>query len=180
MNYEQRTTDKEQQTTDKGQQAKIKVLFVCLGNICRSPMAEAVFKDLVAQAGLSDRFRIASGGTADYHEGEPAHPGTRRILSQHGIGCDSIARQVRRGDLAEVDYVVAMDRYNLSDLQALAPGLAPAGRLHLLLHFADKRDSGSIMDVPDPYYTHNFEETFRLVQAGCTGLLAHIRRERRI
>ncbi len=156
------------------------ILLVCMGNICRSPMAEAVFKDLVAKAGLSHQFHIASGGTDDYHVGEPARLGTRRILSQHGIPFDSIARQVRRSDLEGVDYVVAMDRYNFSDLRALAPRLASAGRLHLLLNFADQRESDKVLDVPDPYYTNNFEETFRLVQAGCKGLLAHIRREREI
>lgn len=158
----------------------INVLFVCLGNICRSPMAEAVFKDLVAKAGLSHQFHITSGGTADYHVGEPAHSGTRRILSRHGIPCDSISEQVRRSDLAGVDYIVAMDRYNLSDLQTLAARTSATDHLYLLLNFADKRESNSVLDVPDPYYTQNFEETFRLVEAGCQGLLAHIRRERGI
>lgn len=187
MNKDQRTTDKEQlttdneqSTTDNGQRTQIRVLFVCLGNICRSPMAEAVFKDLVAKAGLSQQFRITSGGTGDYYEGEQAHPGTRHILSQHGIRCDSIAQQVRRSHLEGVDYIVAMDRYNLSELRAMAPRMASAGHLYLLLNFADPHDRGSVLDVPDPYYTRNFAETFRLVEAGCKGLLAHIRRERGI
>lgn len=156
----------------------IRVLFVCMGNICRSPMAEAVFKDLVAREGLSNQFHIDSVGTEAYHVGEPAHRGTRRILAQHGIACDSTARQVRRADLEKADYIVAMDQSNAADLQAMMPRGSLDGRLSLLLSFTeDGRKIGSL-DVPDPYYTGNFEQVYHLVEASAKGLLAHIRRER--
>ncbi len=162
----------------------IKVLFVCMGNICRSPMAEAVFKDLVARAGLKDKFEIDSVGTDSYHVGEPAHPGTRRILAAHHIACDSVSRQVTRADLETADYIVALDRYNLSDLRHMAPQAHRAGRLRLLLSFIGAESGhptgASDGDVPDPYYTGNFEEVYQLVQAGCRGLLAHIRRQEKI
>lgn len=158
----------------------IKVLFVCMGNICRSPMAEAVFKDLVTGEGLADQFEIDSVGTDAYHVGEPAHSGTRRILAAHNIRCDSISRQVTRTDLAQADYIIVMDRSNASGLQRVMPKDGLQGRLNLLLSFANGRRQGNALDVPDPYYTGNFEEVYQLVQNGCQGLLAHIRQERGI
>jgi protein-tyrosine phosphatase len=151
-----------------------------MGNICRSPMAEAVFKDLVARENLSQHFSIDSVGTDAYHIGEPAHRGTRRVLAEQGIQCDSTARQVTRTDLEKADYIIAMDHSNAADLQATMPRGSLNGRLHLLLSFAEGRHTSRVLDVPDPYYTGNFEEVFRLVEAGCKGLLAHIRREQRI
>ena len=152
----------------------INVLFVCLGNICRSPMAEAIFKDLVTKDGLSDQFHIDSVGTGSYHEGEPAHRGTRRVLANHGIRCESISRQITRSDLNLADYIIAMDHHNVSDMQYGMGGMQLNGQVHLLLDFADNT---RIRDVPDPYYSGNFEETFQLVEAGCKGLLTHIRAE---
>ncbi len=152
----------------------INVLFVCMGNICRSPMAEAIFSDMVAKAGLSDQFYIDSVGTDAYHVGDLAHPGTQRVLAKHGIQCHSISRRVTRPDLTEADYIIAMDHYNAADLQRMARGISIDDRLHLLLDFADNT---RLRDVPDPYYSGNFEEVYRLVEAGCRGLLAHIRQE---
>ncbi len=138
-------------------------------------MAEAVFTHLVAQAGLSDRFQIDSAGTGNWHVGEPAHRGTRRVLTEHGIQSHSMARQVTQADLTGADYLIAMDSDNLYDLKSLGARVGLNGHLHRLLEFA----SGvSLKDVPDPYYQGNFEEVYRLVEAGCQGLLAHIRRER--
>ena len=149
----------------------INVLFVCLGNICRSPMAEAIFKDLVVKAGLSEQFHIDSVGTGAYHVGDLAHPGTRRVLADHDIRSESISRQVTRNDLDVADYIIAMDHHNVSDLQYSMKGTQLNGQLHLLLDFAN---STNIRDVPDPYYTGDFEETFQLVEAGCKGLFTHI------
>ena len=153
----------------------INVLFVCTGNICRSPMAEAVLKDLVARAGLEDQFHIDSVGTDCYYLNSPAHPGTQRVLAMHGIECHSISRRVTIADLIEADYVIAVDRDNLFDLRAM--GREVDGRLHLLLSFTE--DTPEI-EIPDPYYGGNFEEIYRLVEAGCRGLLEHIRYEYRI
>jgi protein-tyrosine phosphatase len=155
----------------------INVLFVCLGNICRSPMAEAVFKDLVKKEGLSQHFHIDSVGTSSYHVGDLTHPGTRRILAAHGIQCHSVSRQVTAADLAEADYIIAMDRDNMASVKRMARGESVEGRLFPLLSFAQ---DVKIEDVPDPYYSGNFEEVFRLVEKGCRGLLDDIRREYRI
>jgi protein-tyrosine phosphatase len=153
----------------------VSVLFVCLGNICRSPMAEAVLKDLVAKAGLSAEFSIDSVGTSDYHIGQPPHWGTQRILTTHGVTWEGAARQLTRAELGHTDYIITMDRSNLADIQALAGGFSLEGRVFLLLDFAK---GTKLRDVPDPYYNDNFEEVYHLVLDGCRGLLAHSRREK--
>jgi protein-tyrosine phosphatase len=145
-----------------------------MGNICRSPMAEAVFKHLVEQEGLSKQFHIDSVGTISYHVGELTHPGTRRVLADHGIQSDSISRQITSTDLTEADYIIAMDSDNIADLRRKRRGIPLNGRIQRLLEFAE---GVSERDVPDPYYSDNFERVYRLVKAGCQGLLAHIRQE---
>ncbi len=149
----------------------VDVLFVCLGNICRSPMAEAVFSRLVDEAGLTDSFTIGSAGTGDWHVGEPAHRGTRRVLRDHGIEFVGRAKQVRAADIRPDTYLIAMDSDNLRELRRRF-GAHP--RLRLLLDYAP--DAG-VRDVPDPYYAGNFEEVYQLVRAGCEGLLAAVVRE---
>jgi protein-tyrosine phosphatase len=150
----------------------VSVLFVCLGNICRSPMAEAIFQKLVDEAGLSDRFIIDSAGIGSWHVGEKAHAGTRRVLRSHGIPYAGRARQVRPADVAVLNhYIIVMDQSNLDDLRRL---YGPHPRLFRLLDFAGQ---ASVRDVPDPYYSGNFEQVYQLVADGCRGLLVTIRAE---
>lgn len=151
----------------------IKVLFVCLGNICRSPMAEAVFRHLVENQGLSERFIIASAGTGGWHVGEPPHQGTQRILQKNNIPISNKkASQITRRDIQGYNYIVAMDAENVADIQAMF-----GKQVSRLLDFHPDGSSG---DVPDPYYTGEFDQVFRLVLAGCEGLLAAIREKEKI
>ncbi len=152
----------------------IEVLFVCLGNICRSPMAEGVFQHLANEAGLADRVTTDSAGTSGWHVGVPAHEGTRAVLRDHGIAYHGRAHQVTTADLHRAGFVVAMDMSNVRDLRRLDDNNILDGKLHLLLDFAPP---GSPRDVPDPYYDGNFEQVYQLVESGCSGLLDHIREE---
>ncbi len=148
----------------------VRVLFICLGNICRSPMAEAVFQKLVDDAGLTGKISVDSAGTSAYHIGEPAHPGTRRVLTHHDIPYDGRARQVNIEDTQNgKSYLIAMDSDNVAELNRRF-GELPS--LHRLLDFADHT---SVHDVPDPYYSDNFDYVYRLVEDGCQGLLQTIR-----
>lgn len=148
----------------------IRVLFVCTGNICRSPMAEAIFRHLVKEAGLSDRIDVESAGTDSWHTGERPHPGTLAILSQNAIDIGrKRARQLTRSDLSEFEYIVAMDHENVADISAMFGKRVPR-----LLEYAPQ---GSPLDVPDPYYSGNFDRVYQLVLAGCRGLLADIRQK---
>lgn len=149
----------------------IRVLFVCLGNICRSPMAEAVFSDMVRNAGLSDRIEAHSAGTGHWHLGESPHEGTRRILKRNRIDYNGRARLLTEDDLQRFDHIITMDEANRRDVVALGPA---RGRIALLMSFAQE---AGVDEVPDPYYTGRFDEVYELVTAGCTGLLGEIRRE---
>ena len=153
----------------------IKVLFVCLGNICRSPMAEAVFSDLVQKSNLQDHFEIDSAGTGDWHIDSAAHPGTLGILEENGIFYEGTGRQIARADLDIFDYILTMDDENLHSVKKLGKGHA---QVFPLLHFA--RDVNKIREVPDPYFVGGFDVVHNLVNAGCSGLLEHIRREHQL
>jgi protein-tyrosine phosphatase len=147
----------------------VRVLFVCLGNICRSPMAEAVFCHLVAQAGLSERIQADSAGTGSWHVGEQPHHGTRRVLRERGIDYTHCARVIAPADFAHFDYIVALDRSNLADLSGLARG--SRAKVGLLLDYAP---ATGYRDVPDPYYDGRFDLVYDLVEQGCRGLLERI------
>ncbi len=153
--------------------AMIQVLFICLGNICRSPMAEAVMHQLVHDAGLDEHIRVDSVGVGAWHVGQPPHRGTQEVLRRHNIPYAGRARQITADDVAHADYVIAMDGENVADVRAML--LAPADKhVHRLLDFAPV---SLPRDVPDPYYDGSFDAVYHLVDAGCRGLLAHLRRE---
>ena len=152
----------------------IHVLFLCLGNICRSPMAEAIFKRMVEGEGLSDRVHVDSAGTGSWHVGERAHQGTRRVLRQHGIHYEGRARQIEERDVEDDAYIIAMSQSNIDEFRRRF-GAYP--RLHRLLDFAE---NGDVRDVPDPYYTGNFELVYRLIEDGCRGFLSYIRQQENI
>ena len=142
------------------------VLFVCHGNICRSPMAEFVMKDLVRKAGADTEFFIASAATSTEEIGNPVYPPARRKLAEHGIGCaGKTARQLRREDYDRFDLLIGMDGANLRNMRRICGG-DPEGKLSLLLDW-----TGRPGDVADPWYTGDFEATWRDVLAGCQGLL---------
>ena len=153
----------------------IRVLFVCTGNICRSPTAEGVFRDVVERAGLSKQVTVESAGTHAYHSGEGADRRSLRAAAERGINLsEHVARQVVRKDFADFDYVLAMDRENYSHLAAAAPAKHRA-RVALFMDFA--RQLG-VAEVPDPYYGRHdgFEHVLDLVEAASEGLLAEIRK----
>lgn len=138
-------------------------------------MAEAVFQKMVDDAGLSSIIEIDSAGTGSWHVGERAHPGTRRVLGRHGISYEGRARRIEQHDMVDSDsYLIAMDESNMDHLVAR---FGNHRRLYRLLEFADQ---GSVLDVPDPYYSGNFEYVYQLVEEGCRGLLAEIRRQEKI
>jgi protein-tyrosine phosphatase len=146
----------------------VKVLFVCLGNICRSPMAEAVFAHLVNEADLADQFEIDSAGTGDYHIGETAHHGTLGILREKQIPYNGRARQINAADLDYYDYIITMDDANFEDVNAIGKGRA---EVRPLLSFAPAQE---LTEVPDPYYHGGFDKVFDLIHESCVGLLEHI------
>lgn len=143
-----------------------KILFVCHGNICRSPMAEFVMKHLVAEAGLGHEFEIASAATSTEEIGNAVYPPARRKLAEHGIRCDGHrARQITKGDYSHYDLIIGMDHYNMRNM-LLAFGGDDEGKLHLLMDYTDRPG-----DVADPWYTGNFDATWRDCMEGCQNLL---------
>jgi protein-tyrosine phosphatase len=154
------------------------VLFVCLGNICRSPLAEGVFRHLVEERGLADRFTIDSAGTGAWHVGQPPDPRSTDVAAAHGVALSGRGRQVRAEDLRRFDVVVAMDRENLRDLQDLLGSTDSHARLHLLREFDPDADQP---DVPDPYFDGptGFETVYRMVRRSCERLLESLAPEDR-
>ncbi len=148
----------------------IKILFVCHGNICRSPMAEFVMKNLTAARGLSDPFYIASSSEEIWNGiGNPVYPPARAKLAEHGIACGGKrAVQLRREDYAQYDYLIGMDSANIRNMHRMLGG-DPEGKVFKLLSFA-----GSDRDISDPWYTGDFDATYRDVVEGCEALLARL------
>jgi protein-tyrosine phosphatase len=155
----------------------LKVCFVCLGNICRSPIGEGVMRHLVEQAGLSEVVEVESAGTAGYHAGDPPDARARAAGRRFGVEVSGRARQFKSADFARFDYVLAMDRTNLEDLAELAEDPSARRKLHLLRSFDPASPSGA--SVPDPYYGDDtdFDEVVRLSLAACTPLLQKLRSE---
>lgn len=144
----------------------IKLLFLCHGNICRSPMAEFVMKDLVRQAGLADHFQIASAATSTEEIGNPVYPPVRHLLAAHGLDCTGkTARQMTRSDYDRFDLLLGMDNENLRSMRHLWPN-DPQHKLHLLLEYTDHPGP-----VADPWYTRDFEAAWQNIADGCQGLL---------
>ena len=147
-----------------------KILFVCHGNICRSPMAEYIMRDLVKKAGLEDQFQIASAATSREEIGNPVYPPARRKLAEHGISCGGhAARQLRNSDYEEYDLLIGMDRANLRNMYHICGGDF-SDKMHLLMEYAGHPEQ----EVADPWYTDDFDATWRDVLAGCQGLLDNL------
>ncbi|CAC96168.1 low molecular weight phosphotyrosine protein phosphatase [Listeria innocua] len=148
----------------------VKVVFVCLGNICRSPMAEGLFRKEVANAGLTDEIEIDSAATGTWNLGKPPHRGTREVLKKHGINYEAMrARKVTDADFEQADYIIGMDQNNIADLNALNKNKDVT--LRSLMSFVSGKEEE---EIPDPYYTGDFDETERMVTEGVKALLAFI------
>ena len=151
----------------------VKILFVCHGNICRSPMAEFLMKELVRQAGQAEAFCIASAATSAEELGNPVYPPVRRKLAEHGIDCTGkTARQLTRRDYEDWDLLIGMDEENMAGMRRLFGG-DPEGKLHMLLE-----DAGLHQGVADPWYTRDFDAAWQDVTVGCTALLNRLSRRR--
>lgn len=148
----------------------IKILFVCHGNICRSPMAAYVMKDLVEKAGLQDEFVIDSAATSREELGNPVYPPAKRKLAEHGISCEGhAARQMQSSDYDRYNLLIGMDQANIRNMQRICKG-DPDEKMHLLMDYTER----SGREVADPWYTRDFEATWRDIEDGCNGLLQKI------
>lgn len=154
-------------------QEKIRLLFVCMGNICRSPSAEAVMKKLVKDKGLEEQFEIDSAGTIGYHAGERADQRMRTHASRRGYDLDSLSRPVVTDDFYSFDLIIGMDDHNISELKRKAPDWGSVEKIHKMTDFARNK---TYDHVPDPYYggADGFELVLDLLEDACEGLLTYI------
>lgn len=147
----------------------IKILFICHGNICRSPMAEFVMKDIVNKAGMSEKFHIASCATSTEEIGNPVHYGTKRKLAEVGISCEGKrAVQLTKKDYDEYDMLIAMDEMNIRNIMRIIKS-DPKNKVSLLLAHSDENRS-----ISDPWYTGNFDNTYNDILKGCTALFKEL------
>lgn len=155
---------------------RIGISFVCMGNICRSPTAEAIMRHLVREAGLEDTITIDSAGTGSWHVGEDRDRRSRAVAKRRGMPIEGPARQFQPEDFARFDLVLALDQDNARDLRALAPNDEARRKVHLLREFDPSAPEGA--SVPDPYYggPEGFDEVFDICLSACQGLLEHLRR----
>ena len=155
----------------------MKILFVCMGNICRSPTAEGVMRHLLREEGLEDEIVIDSAGTGSWHVGYPPDERATDAARRRGIALDGAARQVRPSDFEEYDLLLAADRENVAALRELAPDDTARAKVRLLREFDPASRGAPDLDVPDPYYggPDGFEDVLDLVEAACRGLLAEVR-----
>ncbi|MDA0184134.1 low molecular weight phosphotyrosine protein phosphatase [Solirubrobacter phytolaccae] len=153
------------------------ILFVCMGNICRSPTAEGVMRHLVGEAGLEDEIVIDSAGTGDWHAGDPPDRRATQAARARGVVLEGAARQITVDDFEDFDYLLAMDRDNLEGIRSIAPDEEAAGKARLLREFDPASAGAPDLDVPDPYYggPDGFETVLDQVEAACRGLLDEIR-----
>ncbi len=161
--------------TSLNEAPKTSVLFVCLGNICRSPLAEGIFRSLVEEEGLGDHFAIDSAGTGAWHVGERPDGRASLVAQQHGINLDSRARQVQIEDFEHFDYMIAMDRENLRALEELRSETNSDTQITLLCSHDSNGENGD--EIPDPYYggASGFENVYQLVHQSCKELLQQLR-----
>ena len=163
-------------TTKRGACVMTGILFVCHGNICRSPMAEFVMKALAEEAGLEGQVHIESAATSTEEIGNPVYPPARRKLAEHGIDCTGkTARQLKKHDYGQFDLLIGMDRANLRNMHRICGGDL-GGKLHLLMEFAGRPDA----EVADPWYTGDFEAAWQDILAGCQGLLEGLQGDRTV
>ena len=155
----------------------MRILFVCLGNICRSPTAEGVMRRLVADASLQGSIELDSAGTGGWHVGEPPDARATDAARRRGIALEGLARQVHAEDFERFDLILAMDRSNERALRALAPDERSRAKIRLLREFDPASAGLDDLDVPDPYYDsqHGFDVVLDQVQVACAGLLEHVR-----